>query len=947
MVCQQQERWRKFLLDIKNNFSRPPWRVFLSFAPEPDEDIQSELEIWLKRVESTLKAAGATDVFLDLSHMGNKTLLEAKRVHLSLSNAVIIACTPRYYERSQAATSGIAKELNAILEEASKREQLQVLPLIVKGKSSESVPAQLQDFKIRDSSRRSFEDLMSELAPLGIIPDILGCGHTEESDVFYKPLLLCFQLTNLPPVNPGFVGRGAVLETLYAQLVATHNVAVTQRRTLSGLGGIGKTQTALAFAHKFESEYVFCRWLISDTTQAIEAELEQLARKLKVKVDDEDMSAWMASLFEKLHGIDKWLLVFDNVESSEMIAPYLPKLLKPGQHIIMTSRSQQFSSILNLDVLEQAEVDELLRVHLKGSTVEHFTPQDASQLGERLGRLPLALSQATAYMRIHGVNIRTYLKLLDEIPEDLLSKHGGDDMVNYPRSLRSTFLLSIEKIELESLDAITVLNYCAWMHADDIPLIWVEQKGILGSAAKAANALEVLRRYSMTSNGTDGTMTIKIHRLVQDVVLFSQSKETKMKILECQRKVVNAFCPQILTTQEEILMARSLVPHLQRMIEVSEKFFPANENVLVIMSCLQNIYQKFGDNKRRTDLLERALKINEIYYGPNHFEVAATLRDLGNSYGSLGQPAQQQKLLERALKIQKERFGPNHREVAVTLTNLGCALLAQGMPGKELLEQALNIQECHHEPDDPVNLAITLTNLGTALGEHAHAEAKKVLERALKIKEKRYGEGHFEFAKTLGNLANTYGSLGQHDKEKELLERVLKIFEEHYGSSHVEVAKVLSNLGSAHWSLHENEKAKELLERALKINEEHYGPSHFEVAAIFVNLGMTYDALGQPHEAKKVLESALKIQEKHFGIRNFKITYVLFNLAMAHDSLGEFKLKKELLERSLAIEEHHWGLNHRELEPTLTHLAQAYRSLGYLVKHSELIRRIQSIKNSS
>ena len=111
-------------------------------------------------------------------------------------------------------------------------------------------------------------------------------------------------------------------------------------------------------------------------------------------------------------------------------------------------------------MLEQAEVDELLRVHLQGSTVENFTPQDASQLGERLGRLPLALSQATAYMRTHGVNIPTYLELLDKIPENLLSKHGGDDLVNYPMSVRSTWLLSIEKIKNESADAMITARGC-------------------------------------------------------------------------------------------------------------------------------------------------------------------------------------------------------------------------------------------------------------------------------------------------------------------------------------------------------------------------------------------------------------------------------------------------------------------------------------------------------
>ena len=129
--------------------------------------------------------------------------------------------------------------------------------------------------------------------------------------------------------------------SLHTQLAATHNVAVTQRQTLSGLGGIGKTQAALEFAHRFENAYAFCRWFISDTVQAIEAELEQLARKLKIRIDNnEGKSVWITNLFEKLQRIDKWLFVFDNVDSSSMISPFLPKVLKPGQHIIMTSRMQ-------------------------------------------------------------------------------------------------------------------------------------------------------------------------------------------------------------------------------------------------------------------------------------------------------------------------------------------------------------------------------------------------------------------------------------------------------------------------------------------------------------------------------------------------------------------------------------------------------------------------------
>ena len=73
------------------------------------------------------------------------------------------------------------------------------------------------------------------------------------------------------------------------------------------------------------------------------------------------------------------------------------------------------------------------------------------------------------------------------------------------------------------------------------------------------------------------------------------------------------------------------------------------------------------------ELLERALKIAEAYFGEDHFEVAITLMNLGNAYGDLGDAAKQRELLERALKIKEAYFGKDHKEVAITLTNLGNA----------------------------------------------------------------------------------------------------------------------------------------------------------------------------------------------------------------------------------------------------------------------------------
>eukprot|EP00971_Amphidinium_carterae_P215872 4284962-Amphidinium_carterae.1 len=73
------------------------------------------------------------------------------------------------------------------------------------------------------------------------------------------------------------------------------------------------------------------------------------------------------------------------------------------------------------------------------------------------------------------------------------------------------------------------------------------------------------------------------------------------------------------------------------------------------------------------DYLERALRIQEAHYGPDHPLVAMTLTDLGNAYGALGDASKQRDHSERALPILKANYGPDHPNVAVSLMNLGNA----------------------------------------------------------------------------------------------------------------------------------------------------------------------------------------------------------------------------------------------------------------------------------
>ena len=69
-----------------------------------------------------------------------------------------------------------------------------------------------------------------------------------------------------------------------------------------------------------------------------------------------------------------------------------------------------------------------------------------------------------------------------------------------------------------------------------------------------------------------------------------------------------------------------------------------------------------------------------------------------------------------------------------------------------------------------------------------------MLERALAIFEREYGRESTEVAKTLGNLGNAYGKLGDHAKKRDMLERALAIFEGAYGPDHPHTRRCRSEL---------------------------------------------------------------------------------------------------------------------------------------------------------
>ena len=156
-------------------------------------------------------------------------------------------------------------------------------------------------------------------------------------------------------------------------------------------------------------------------------------------------------------------------------------------------------------------------------------------------------------------------------------------------------------------------------------------------------------------------------------------------------------------------------------------------------------------------------------------------------------------------------------------------------------------------------------------------------KRALKGKEKAWGEEHTLTLNTVHNLGLLYADLGQHREAEEMYKRALKGYKKAWGEEHTSTLNTVNNLGNLYAALGQHREAEEMYKRALEGYARAVGSNRFSTYVPALDTmwaqGCLSESLGRVDEARAWYFKALSGYEAVFGTEYSKCQPLRDNLA--------------------------------------------------------------------
>ncbi|RKL04138.1 hypothetical protein BFJ70_g17223 [Fusarium oxysporum] len=623
---------------------------------------------------------------------------------------------------------------------------------------------------------------------------------------------------------------------------------------LWGLGGSGKTQIALDYAYRrCDADEECCVfWVHGDNEATFLADYKTIGKKLGVdeRLDGLDL---LDAVRNAIEARSKWVMVVDNADDLTMFGvgqqakdeemnDTLYKYVPHGSQgtILWTSRDAHIVGTLvggcrgiAVRSMAMGEAMTLLaRTRGDSSTVERgLRKAGVDALLEELQCLPLAISQAGAYMRRMSMTAEQYLGLLRQgqtrwevLRMSDTDRHRRPEVSN---SVLETWRISTEQIRAESEMSYRMLHVVVFVDSQDIPheLMMAAANRCDtddGSSTRRATELEALkaiarlREFSFLSlrQTQNGGRSYEMHKLVQEALRYgltiSGLAETTVGkasgVDDGPKKGEAYYCSTALQIVDDLFpssepaswaQCEQYVTHAIRVGEWAEVGGAEIETATLLQRVSRFLHDR-GRWREKGPMDSRAWDLRRRMLGVRHSDTIWSMASLGATYHAQGQYDEAERLKDEALDFRREVLGEKHPDAIGSMADLAATYHAQGRydEAQGICREVLNLQREILGDKHPDTIGGMASLAATYHAQGRYDEAQGICRGVLDLRREVLGEKHPDTIGSMADLAATYHQQGRYDKALELHQTALDLRRHILGEKHPHTMQSVAYLAS-------------------------------------------------------------------------------------------------------------------------------------------------------
>ncbi|OCK78308.1 TPR-like protein [Lepidopterella palustris CBS 459.81] len=702
------------------------------------------------------------------------------------------------------------------------------------------------------------------------------------------------------------------------------------RLILTGLGGIGKTTLAAAYASKYKDTYSAVFWLNAKDTDSLKQSFLSAAKRIArdhpafqidsksiMEIDNLDKVVDAVKSWLDKPGNTKWLLIYDSHDTPKLpdsnnpeafdIKSFLPDINK-GAIIITTTVSRiEIGHHLSVDKLTKVKHSLAILSHASGRQ-NLATDPDAEALALEFDGLPLALATAGAYLHEVTISCAQYLLMyrkfyvrLQQLTPNLPSRPD--------RKLYSTWDLSFAHFRTQKPDSANLLRLWAYFDNQDIWFELLEEcKGygpewfskLTEDELSFHDAARVLCNYGLIkadlSPEREDTESkgYSMHNCVHSWTIHVLNQEWDFSLSKIALYRVALHCARA-RKETNFSLQRRLLQHANRCTDlVLNGWGPRDDHeftifIIVILGEMYMDHENLHDAERS---FYWAMEMYKTLHGEDDERTLQAMQSLSNVCKRLGKLDEASSLLWDILRVKSKKFPAKHESTMHESTietrgHFASVLMAQG----KLIETEITcyIALVYGKPVINSDLELYLLTILGCLREKQGRldEAEDLLQRVLDELLKKYGDEDFSTLGAMHNLANVYVREGRFADAEKKYKRILRAREKTQGMKHNDTLDAVNKLGVFYLQWKKLDEAEAKLLQALKVREEVMGAKHLSTLKTVSDLGEVYAKQRKFPKAEEHYQRALDGYESVLEPDHAANTYNLDGVSLADASTKE------------------------------------------------------------